>query len=379
MKRKILVLAPLILILFGIVSMRLLSSFEDEKPKRNTQIKPRVVATEIVSLGDVPAKLTTFGTLASSQPISLTSEVSGTLQPGDIPFLPAQSFKKGDLLLKVDNRQINLEINSTKSDMLTALASFMPEIKVSSPQYYQVWQDYFDSINFEKSIAKLPNSKNQRIKALLARYNIYKLYFNVQNLEIRASKHLFYAPFNGSIVSTQLRAGSTASPGSRLAELINLEALEVEIQVPAQDIHWIDINVPVKLRPVGNGSEWLGHIDRIGKTIEDRTQSVLVYIKLDDTDKIHPFIGSFLAVDIAASTIPNAIKVPRRAVYEESHVFLVEDGQFSKREVGIAFDEGDYFIVKSGLSPGDTLVTELLQGISDGMAAKARENPVAKD
>ncbi len=372
MKRKILVISPIVLLVVGYLIMQVLLSFKEDKPKRSSQVRPRVVATQLVILGEVPAKLTTFGSLASSQPVTLISEVSGTIQAGDIPFQSSQSFKKGDLLLRIDDRQIKLELNSTKSDLLTALASLMPEIKVSSPAIFQTWQKYFDSINFKDPISELPFTDDQRLKALLARYNVFKLYFAVQNLEIRAAKHYFYAPFNGSVISTQLREGSTAAPGTRLGELINLDKLEVEIQVPAQDVGWIAVDSPVKLYSDDYGNDWDGHIDRIGNIIDERSQSVSAFIKLDATQAAMPLAGIFLRADIEAQTIPNAMKVGRRAVYEQSYVFIVDGGEFERREVKIAFDEGDYYIINQGLTPGDTLVTELLQGVSAGMPAQAR-------
>ena len=379
MKRKLIVMSPVIIVVLAYLIMKVLTSFKEEQPKRTAVVKPRLVETQIVVLGDVQASLKTFGTLASSQPVSLISEVSGTLKPGTIKFQPAQSFKKGDLLLKVDDRQIKLQLNSTKSDLLTALATLMPEIKVSNPEIFQTWQSYFDSISFEKSIGPLPGANDQRLKALLARYNIYKLYFTVQDLEIRAAKHYFYAPFNGSIVSAQLRVGSTAAPGTRLAEIINLDELEVEIQVPAADIGWIRTNSKVDLTTPDGSVKWLGHIDRIGNVIDTRSQSIFAYIKLDDTADVTPTAGIFLQADIVAETIPNAIKVARKAVYEESYVFLVQDSKFVHRDINIAFEEGDFYILNGGLAPGDTLVSELLQGVSAGMPAKAIPSLDLKD
>lgn len=379
MKRKLIVLSPVIILLLAFLVMKVLSSFKDEQPKRGAMVKPRLVETQIVALDDVPASLTTFGTLASSQPVTLISEVSGTLKAGNIKFQPAQSFKKGDLLLKVDDRQIKLQLNATKSNLLTALASIMPDIKVSTPQIAQVWQNYFDSINFENPLQPLPETTDQRLKALLARYNIYKLYFSVQDLEIRAAKHYFYAPFNGSIVNAQLRVGSTAAPGTRLADIINLDELEVEIQVPAADIEWIKANSKVDLTTPDGSIKWKGHIDRIGNVIDTRSQSIFAYIKLDDTANVTPTAGIFLRADIEAETIPNAMKVSRKAVYEESYVFLVQDSKFVQRDIDIAFDEGDYYILDGGLAPGDTLVSELLQGISEGMPAKAIPSRDLKD
>ena len=92
---------------------------------------------------------------------------------------------------------------------------------------------------------------------------------------------------------------------------------------------------------------------------------------MDDIGDSHPYTGAFLNVEIQAQTITDAIQVSRRAVYEASYVFLVENGLFRQRPVDIAFDEGDFYIIDTGLNNGDTLVTELLQGVSDGMPARA--------
>ena len=92
-----------------------------------------------------------------------------------------------------------------------------------------------------------------------------------------------------------------------------------------------------------------------------------------------PTAGVFLRADIVAETIPNGIKVSRKAVYEASYVFLVQDSKFVQRDINIAFDEGDYYILDGGLAAGDTLVSELLQGVSAGMPAKAIPSLELKD
>ena len=371
MKRKLLILSPLIVLVVGFIAMKVLGSFKEEKPKRTPQIRPRIVNADVVVNSDVPARLSTFGTLESSQPVLLISEASGKLMQGNVKFQPAQTFKKGDLLVRIDDRQTRLQLNSTKSDFLSALTSLLPEIKISMADKYKLWESYFDAISFDKPLADLPEVNDQRLKALLARFNIYKLFFTVQDLEIRLAKHYIYAPFDGSIVSTQLRVGSTAAPGSRLAEIINLDELEVEIQLPAQDITWIAEGDIVDLSNSDGSIHWQGHIERIGNTINERSQSVPAYIKLDDTGVQHPYAGTFLKVLIEATSIPNSFEVPRKAVYEESYVYLVQNGTFQERAVNIAFDEGDFYIINGGLADGDTLVTELLQGVAPGMPARA--------
>ena len=188
MKRNI-ILLPVAILVGGFVIMLILLSFRKDPPKSLPALKSKIVEAEIVSLKKVPSKIVAYGRLTSAQPIILISEVNGTIVAGDIPFQPAQAFKKGDLLLKIDDRQIRLDINSTKSDFLNALASVLPEIKVDFPDEYAIWQTYFNNCEFNKKLTPLPQAKNQKIKLFLSRFNVFKLYFLARNLEIQLERN----------------------------------------------------------------------------------------------------------------------------------------------------------------------------------------------
>ena len=145
MRRKIIYLLPVFIVIAGFVAMQFLSSFKTAPAKKKPQPVVKIVETRSVALDDVPAEIVAFGRLASSQPVILYSEVEGTLKRGDLTFRPGQSFKRGSLLLKIDTRQITLDINTAKSDLLTALASVLPEIKLDFPDEFPVWQNYFNN------------------------------------------------------------------------------------------------------------------------------------------------------------------------------------------------------------------------------------------
>lgn len=352
--------------MFGFIALKKDSSH------RPATIRPRVVETQVVSLGDVPAGITAFGRVTSSQPISLTAEVPGELMAGTVPFQPAQDFSKGDLLVKIDDRQAQLDLKSAKSDLLTSLATVLPEIKSDFPNEYQIWQSYFDECGFEKSLADLPETDNRKIKLFLSRFNVYKLYFTVRDLEIRLSKHFFYAPFDGSIVRAELRLGSTARAGTRLGDIISMEDLEVEVPVSAEDIRWIDFDRAVKFTSSEIGGHWTGKIKRVGSSIDTRTQTVPVYIAIDSEASDRLLNGVFLQAEIPGMTIENAFNVPRSAVYNENNVYTITDGKLAPRSVEIARRETETIIVNGGLESGDTLVVELMQGVATGMPAVSR-------
>ena len=75
----------------------------------------------------------------------------------------------------------------------------------------------------------------------------------------------------------------------------------------------------------------------------------------------------------------NAFAVPRKAIYEDAFVYVISNGVFDYRRVDIARRESEYVIVTGGAKEGELLVTELLQGIAPGMAARAKLSSKGKE
>ncbi len=372
MKFKKSYLFPLIILIAGFLLMKFLSGFKEEQPRKEITAHPKNVVVKIADPRDIQAAVSAYGKALSAQPITLFSEVTGVIEKGDIPFLPAQTFRKGQLLFKIDDRQIRYDLNSSKSDFLNALASVLPEIKLDFPDDFQRFQKYFNKCNFEDKLPPLPKTDNQKIKLFLTRFNVYKLYYSIQRQEILLEKHYFYAPFSGSVLSADLRVGSTARAGSKIGEIINLDKLEVEAPLPVEDIQWIKKNSPVTLYSAELDESWQGKISRVGSSIDERTQTIPLYISVIKGKKQNLYNGMFLTVKIPGKKIPNAESVQRKAIYEGHYVYLIKNGKLKYTPVNIVRKESKRVIIDSGIQKGDIIVTEILQGVADGMPAKAR-------
>ena len=366
------VLIPVAIIIASIIIMIALFSLRSDPPKAPAVPQTKIVDIEVAHLQDIESEIVGLGRLTSALPLVLFSEVSGTVMEGTVPFQPAQSFRKGDLVLKIDDRQIQLDIKSAKSEFLNALSSVLPEIKIDFPIDFEVWQSYFDQCDVYSPLPPLPETENQKIKLYLSRFNVYKLYFSVRNLEIRLEKHYFYAPFSGSIISADLRVGSIARNGSRLGKVINLDNLEVEIPIPAEDIVWIDKTKPVILISEEMGKQWQGTIARIGNSIDPKTQSVSLFVRLNISNRGEIFEGIFLKARISGKIVKNAILIPRKILYQENYIYFIKNGRLDYRPVEISRLQTDSVIVSEGISQGDTIVTEVLQGVASGMLARPK-------
>jgi multidrug efflux pump subunit AcrA (membrane-fusion protein) len=356
----------------GFALMSLFASLREETPKQEPELRRIVVNAEKVRRGEVAAEIVAYGRLKSAQPVVINSEVNGTLQHGDINFRPGQRFTRGQLLIKVDTRQIELDISSAKSELLQALASVLPEIRVDFPDEYDVWQQYFNRCSFDRPVPRLPEAANNNIKLYLSRFKVYTIYFSIRDLEITHEKHFMRAPFDGAVVSADLRPGSNVRSGTRIGEIISLEELEMVVPVTVGDVQWIEPDKPVVLTSAELRGKWQGRIKRIGKTIDQQTQTVQAYILVDEAEELYD--GIFLKAAIPGRAVQEAVRFPRRALYREKYVYLIEDGVLVFRPVEVVRSETDYVIVDGGLADNDMLVTDVLQGVSPGMPAVVKNS-----
>jgi hypothetical protein len=146
----------------------------------------------------------------------------------------------------------------------------------------------------------------------------------------------------------------------------------VEIQVAVEELQWIDRSKPVEFTSSEFSGNWGGWIKRIGSSVDDRTQTVSVFMSINSNSKLPLIDGKFLEAKISGKIVEDAYPIPRRAVYGENIVYKVKDGLFENAAITIAKNEPKFIIANGGLSDGDTLVVDVLQGISPGMAAEAR-------
>lgn len=373
MKRIYSIIIVVVILALGYLAMILLLDMGESAPKRPLEPHVKIVETLVVKLDNVPSLILAYGRVVSMQPVDLYSEVSGTIMEGEVPFQPAQTFRRGDMLARIDDRQIRYQINGAKSEFLSTLAKALPEIKSDFPDEYNIWQNYFDNCRFDHNLDTMPEPVNKKTKLILSRFNVYKLYFTIKDMEVKLEKHYFYAPFDGSIVSAKLRVGSTVRNGSLMGEIINLEQLEVEVPVPINDLEWIDYKKPVFFESLELAAKWVGEIKRIGSAIDDRTQTVPVYIAVNQENPSTLINGVFLQAEISGLQIENALVIPRRAIYNERFVYIIENGSLVSREVAIVRREKSTVIINGGLNDGDTLVTDVMQGVAPGMPAQAKK------
>jgi HlyD family secretion protein len=177
-----------------------------------------------------------------------------------------------------------------------------------------------------------------------------------------------------------LQNGDAVNAGQSLFTIASSSGFIVKAQVDEQDI----INVHVGQRANITGQDFpghtiAGHVANIAPDAEKSTDAsstakqVLTTIALDDSPS-YLRDGMSADVDILTTYIPNALAVPTAAIVKEkgkSYVWVVKDGEVEKRAVvtGLAGDTTTQ--IKSGLAPGDTIVTGDMSELHPGAKVTA--------
>jgi HlyD family secretion protein len=201
------------------------------------------------------------------------------------------------------------------------------------------------------------------------------------------------APFDGEIqtVAAQtndalrpLQPGDGVTAGQSLFTIAGGEGYIVRAEVDEQDI----INVRLGQRANVSGQDFPGktivgrvaHIAPVATKSSDASSTakqVLATIALDASPSFLKD-GMTADVDILTTYVRDAIVVPNDAVSKigsRSYVYVVKNGIARKRAIGVGKVSDTTTWVRSGLSPGDVIVTQTVVGLTDGRRVKPLASP----
>jgi len=368
-RRQITILViTLSIVIMGYLTMLFLVS-QKSYPKRRTPVIPdRYVKAEKVTYESIVSPVFATGRMSSSQVIDIVSEASGKIENGNVLFKRGQSFKKGDVLVKIYDDEAQLALKARKSRFLNSIALLLPDVKVDFPSSYEVFKTFFIDIKMDEDLPDLPKIKNDKMKIYLASRNLLNDYYTIKGEELRIKRYVIRAPFDGSLLAVNQEVGSYAGMGARLAKIINTSKLELEVPVIDNKSQWIEIGDNVKISINDNSRELMGRVVRKSNFVDPNTQSRILYVKIvKGVDNI--VWGQYMTAEFEGKSINSAMEIPRNAVFNHNQVFVVKNGLLSKMKINI-IKQNDTSVVFDGLSEDVSVVVEPL--------IDARENTKVK-
>ncbi|WP_421918524.1 efflux RND transporter periplasmic adaptor subunit [Marinifilum sp.] len=370
MNRKIIIVLLVItsIALAGIVST-LLKGMKKDPEKNLNRTKLPIVKVETVEYTSIETPVVEKGRLVSNLEVNLSSEVAGRIIESGVPLKVGQKFKKGDLLIKIYDKDARMDLRAQKSRFLNKLAENLPDIKVDYADNFQKWMDFFNSIDLDKNISDLPEVKSDQEKVFMASRNIIGDYYAIKSAEVKLERRRIYAPFNGSFVEVNTQVGSVAGMGSKLAGIIESDNLELQVPVESKDIKWLKVNDKVDVLDSNGSVISTGTLIRKSDFVDQGTQSVSVFVKINNENGAELYQGQFLTARFNGKIIEDAMEIPRNAVFRNNKVFVVEDDLLQEMKINV-IKLNDNTLVFNGLKEGQALVVDLPVKASNNMKVK---------
>lgn len=283
-----------------------------------------------------------LGTARANESIEVTSKTSNTVTT--VRFTEGQQVRKGAVLVELDSEQ-------ARADLAVAEAA----LKESASQYRRSRELFETKVLSQQQIEQIEathDANRARVAAARARLN----------------DTIVRAPFDGRVGLRRVSVGSLVAPGTVMTTLDDTSSIKLDFSVPETAVGALEPGLVLTATSAAYPEQrFAGIVASIDSRIDPTTRAVTVRAILpNDSGLLKP--GMFLTVRLERGAT-DMLTVPEESLLPEQgdmFVWVVADGQASKRKVQIGQRSVGSVQVVAGLQPGELVVTEGTQRLRDG-------------
>lgn len=354
------------------------------KEKGGGELPPPNVKVIEVQQANVPIKQEFVGQIYGLYDISIRSRVEGFLE--GIHFEEGRRVRKGQLLYTIDPQPFEVKVNGFRGQMAEAntmlvkaesdLARIEPLAEINA-----VSQSDLDAAVAQRDAAR---AAVEAAEAAL------------ESAQIELGYTRISSPLEGVIGKTQAYPGDFVGRGfteAVLNEVSRIDSVKVEFHIPEE--LYLELVTPFlegsdSIRVQRNDEQqgltmilsdgtqypYEGRLAFVNRQVDATTGTILIQAIFPNPNyMLRP--GQFARIIATIDIRENGLLIPQRCVQEmqgKYSVFIVNDDntvEFREIEVGSTY-QTSYFVVTSGLNPGEKVVYEGLQMVRTG----SKVNPV---
>lgn len=377
------ILTILLITLLAIYLLFATSPEPDKRPAPETTI---TVETINAKLGSYPIVVEANGTIDADTRGNLVAQIRGEIVNVSDNFKAGGVFKKGDVLITIDDRDYHAEVSRTLANLSSADAVYRQE-QANSRQATKDWERLGNTGPAPDLVLRKP-----QLAAAKASYDSAQAAYETAKLNLERTR--ITAPYDGRVIRRVTALGQYVSVGTPLAEIYASDAIEVRLPVSQDEYSQLgldntDLNeekFPVTLTSqIGNNEhQWQAIITRTDSVFDLNTRQIDVIATLnkslnesDNSKSKKPAlkIGQFVNAKLQGRTLNNVVIVPNKAIREGHYAYLVKESKLVKSSVVILWQDNKNTLIESGIESGDLIVTTALGSNLEGATAKISNTP----
>lgn len=337
--------------------------------EKNASRKKKIIEIPVVELSnkDTILQKKYVASIEALRNVELRNKVAGYLEK--IYVDEGQAVKKGQLLFAINKDEYQTEVSKAQAVLSNAIAEAKEAEVLMSRVKLLVDKNVISPSELEVSKAQ----KNAR------QAKINEAQSTLTNARTRLSYTYLRAPFDGIINRIPFKAGSLLSEGSLLTTVSDISFVYAYFNISEDEYlkYFRD-----KLRKENNRSNqvqlnladasrymYTGEIETMSGEFDQGTGSIALRARFPNPNKIlrHGASGEL----ILSTKADDVILVPQRSVFEiqdKNYVFAVDKNNTLKMKSFLTKTRiADFYIVQSGLQPGEKIVFEGTQNLKEGM------------
>jgi membrane fusion protein, multidrug efflux system len=348
-------------------------------------VPPTPVTVAQAQARDIPIQVRQIGSVEPVAVIAVKAQISGELN--QVFFKEGQDIKKGDQLFEIDPRPYQQAVDQAQAALqkdIALVAQAEANLARDRAQAANAKQQAkrYDQLATEGVISKDQNDtyqttsqvSDEAVRADQAAINSAQASVVADRSAIETAKlNLSYcyirSPIDGRAGSLLLQAGNLvkANDTTALVNINQLQPVYVTFSAPEQLLPEIrrynaEHTLAVRGTGVANGAVTAtGQLTFIDNTVDSTTGTIKLKATFPNDDHaLWP--GQFITVVMTLRTLDHATVVPSEAIQsgqKGQFAFVVKQDQtVESRLVTVGQTVDNQIVVESGISPGETVVTD---------------------
>lgn len=275
----------------------------------------------------------------------------------------------GEVLARIDDRPLRDQLRQAEAAQASARAS------LANAQAARKRNEYL----FTRGIAAQRDEDDSRTAEAVAEAALHQAEAALALARLQVSRAEVRSPISGFVVKRFVSVGEQVdgTANQPVVEVAGLDPVEWLGNVPAPYLAALRVHQTVILKTEGNREKtYTGRIVAISPAVDPATNTGLLRLRLTNPQG-ELKLGVFLLAQVPLESHPNALVVPREAIYRDQagqpHVYRVENGVAKQVSVEAGIESEDLVEIVSGVKEGERIVVTGGYGLPDGTPVKVQE------
>ena len=289
------------------------------------------------------------GSVEQSSTVQLTSQVDADVL--EVPVKVGELVKKGDLLLKLDDRLIQAQLEANREYVDVS------NVKIRD-QGRQVAR--YTALE-QKSMGTPLELEKSEIALAEARQDLAKAKLTLRQAELDLEHVKLVSPIDGIVLERLVNPGESTHRDQIVLKLGSLNTVLMTSKITEEKMHSIQVGLDAEVVfPAFPGENFSGKVVKIDPNIDPVTRTFTAYVEIKNTDlRLKPGLSGFVRI---RRSIQNVIAIPSIAIMnpsgEQATVYVVnDDGRANLRKIRPGVVVNAMTEIVSGLKEGEKVVT----------------------